>query len=105
MAATKTTAYSVGLDSKTIHLHNGQNCISKDDRKTDAFGSKMVFSGILEDYTFKTPFVSHKITYPLIRNSVYKFDSAYVHEFDDKSLLLIATEHTKIESIKRRGLP
>ena len=98
MAATKTTAYSVGLDSKTIHLHNGQNCISKDDRKTDAFGSKMVFSGILEDYTFKTPFVSHKITYPLIRNSVYKFDSAYVHEFDDKSLLLIATEHTKIES-------
>lgn len=58
----------------------------------------MVFSGILEDYTFKTQFVSHKITYPLIRNSVYKFDSAYVHEFDDKSLLLIATEHTKIES-------
>jgi hypothetical protein len=66
--------------------------------RQDALGSKMVFSGILEDSYFKVPFVSYKITYPLIRSSVYKFNSAYVHEFDDKSLLLIATEHTKIES-------
>ena len=58
----------------------------------------MVFSGILEDSYFKVPFVSHKITFPLMRNCVYKFNSAYVHEFEDKSLLLIATEHTKIES-------
>jgi hypothetical protein len=41
--------------------------------------------------------VSHRISYPLIRNSVYKFNSAYVHEFEDKSLLLVVTEHTKIE--------
>ena len=41
--------------------------------------------------------LSHKLTYPLIRNSVYRFNSAYVHEFEDKSLLLIATEHMKIE--------
>jgi hypothetical protein len=36
----------------------------------------------------------------LIRNSVYKFNSAYVHEFSssDKSLLLVITEHTKIDS-------
>jgi hypothetical protein len=58
---------------------------------------KLVFSGILEDSTFKVPFVSHRISYPLIRNSVYKFYSAYVHEFDDKSVLLVVTDHTKIE--------
>jgi hypothetical protein len=65
--------------------------------RQDALGNKLVFSGILEDSTFKVPFVSHRISYPLIRNSVYKFYSAYVHEFEDKSLLLVVTRHTKIE--------
>jgi len=69
----------------------------KTSEKRDALGNKLVFTGILEDSTFKVPFVSHRITYPLIRNSVYKFYSAYVHEFDDKSILLVITEHTKIE--------
>jgi hypothetical protein len=32
----------------------------------------------------------------LIRNCVYKFQSAYVHEFPEKSLLLVITEYTKI---------
>jgi hypothetical protein len=65
--------------------------------KQDALGSKMIFSGILEDSTFKVPFVSHRISYPLIRNCVYKFQSAYVHEFpSEKSLLLVVTEYTKI---------
>jgi hypothetical protein len=65
--------------------------------KQDALGSKMIFSGILEDSTFKVPFVSHRISYPLIRNCVYKFHSAYVHEFpSEKSLLLVITEYTKI---------
>ena len=65
--------------------------------KQDALGSKMIFSGILEDSEFKVPFVSHRISYPLIRNCVYKFQSAYVHEFPlDRSLLLVITEHTKI---------
>jgi hypothetical protein len=68
--------------------------------RQDALGSKMLFSGILEDSTFKVPFISHRISYPLIRNSVYKFNSAYVYEFSstDKSLLLVITEHTKIDS-------
>jgi hypothetical protein len=67
--------------------------------RRDALGSKVIFSGIMEDSTFKVPFVSHRISYPLIRNSVYKFYSAYVHEFpSDKSLLLVITEHTKINS-------
>jgi hypothetical protein len=67
--------------------------------KQDALGSKMIFSGILEDSTFKVPFISHRISYPMIRNSIYKFNSSYVHEFPaDKSLLLVLTEHTKIDS-------
>jgi len=67
--------------------------------RQDALGSKTIFSGILEDSTFKVPFVSQRISHPLIRNSIYKFDSAYVHEFlADKSLLLVLTEHTKIDS-------
>jgi hypothetical protein len=69
----------------------------KTSEKHDALGNKLIFSGILEDSTFKIPFVSHRIAYPLIRNSVYKFYSAYVHEFEDKSILLIIIEHTKIE--------
>jgi hypothetical protein len=66
-------------------------------QRQDALGSKTIFSGMLEDYSFKVPFVSHRITYPLLRNSIYKFYSAYVHEFEDKSLLLVVTEKTKIE--------
>jgi hypothetical protein len=69
----------------------------KTSERHDALGNKLIFSGVLEDSTFKVPFVSHRISYPLIRNSVYKFYSAYVHEFEDKSLLLVITEHTKIE--------
>jgi hypothetical protein len=66
--------------------------------RQDALGTKTIFSGILEDSTFKVPFVSHRISYPLIRNSIYKFHSSYVHEFPtDKSLLLVITEHTKID--------
>ena len=53
----------------------------KTTERTDALGTKLVFTGVLEDSTFKAPFVSHRISYPLIRNSVYKFNSAYVHEF------------------------
>jgi hypothetical protein len=65
--------------------------------RQDALGSKLIFSGIVEDSTFKVPFVSHRISFPLIRNCVYRFRSAYVHEFQDKSILLIVTENTKIE--------
>jgi hypothetical protein len=67
--------------------------------RQDALGTKTIFSGILEDSTFKVPFVSHRISYPLIRNCIYKFNSSYVHEFPtDKSLLLVITEHTKVDS-------
>src|ERR687885_486420 len=68
-------------------------------QRQDALGTKTIFSGILEDSTFKVPFISHRISYPMIRNSIYKFNSFYVHEFPaDKSLLVVITEHTKIDS-------
>ena len=63
----------------------------------DALGEKVVFTGILEDSRSKVSFVSHKIGYPLIRDSVYNINSAYVHEFPDRSLLLVITEFTKLE--------
>ena len=47
----------------------------KTTERTDALGTKLVFTGVLEDSTFKAPFVSHRISYPLIRNSVYKFNA------------------------------
>ena len=65
--------------------------------KHDALGEKVVFTGVLEDSTSKISFVSHKISFPLIRDSVYKIYSAYVHEFPDRSLLLVITEFTKLE--------
>jgi hypothetical protein len=65
--------------------------------KHDALGEKVVFTGVLEDARNKVSFVSHKISYPLIRDSVYKIQSAYVHKFPDRSLLLIITEFTKLE--------
>jgi hypothetical protein len=79
----------VAVTARIVHL--------KTSERHDALGNKLVFSGLLEDSTFKVPFVSHRISYPLLRNSVYKFYSAYVHEFEDKSILLVVTEHTKIE--------
>ena len=57
----------VSAMARVVHL--------KTSERKDALGSKVVFSGVLEDSTFKIPFVSHRITYPLLRNSVYKFYS------------------------------
>jgi hypothetical protein len=65
----------------------------------DALGKKVVFTGVLEDAKNKVSFVSHKISFPLIRDSVYKIDSAYTHEFPDKSLLLVITEFTHLSPI------
>lgn len=64
--------------------------------RQDALGEKVVFTGVLEDAAGKVSFVSHKISYPLIRDSVYNINSAYVHEFPDRSLLLVITEFSKL---------
>ena len=52
----------VSATARVVHL--------KTSERKDALGSKVVFSGVLEDSTFKIPFVSHRITYTLLRNSL-----------------------------------
>jgi hypothetical protein len=73
----------------------GRAVYLKTTEKQDELGSKVIFSGILEDATFKIPFVGHKINIPWQRDSVYKFDNVFVHEFPDGSLLLVITEFTE----------
>ena len=65
--------------------------------KQDRMGTRTVASGMLEDRTFKVAYLSYKVSLPLALNSAFRFKSVYVHEFEDKSLLLVVTEHTKIE--------
>src|SRR6476469_8988996 len=69
----------------------------KTTERQDELGTKVIFSGILEDATFKMPFVSHKLNIPWQRDAVYKFENAYVHEFPDRSLLLVITEFTDFQ--------
>ena len=82
------------LTAKSYVKTVGRAVYLKTTEKQDELGSKVIFSGILEDATFKLPFVSHKINIPWQRDTVYKFDNAYVHEFPDRSLLLVMTEFT-----------
>lgn len=63
----------------------------------DRLGSKQVFSGSLEDNTFRVPYVCHKTALPLERGSILEISSAYVHEFEDRALLLVLTEHTDVK--------
>ena len=60
--------------------------------KQDALGPKMIFSGILEDSTFKAPFVSHRILYPLIRNC---FILLMYMNFQQKSLFCLSLQNTR----------
>jgi hypothetical protein len=62
--------------------------------RQDELGSKVIFAGLLEDVSFKLPFVCHKVKIPFSRDSVFKFSKAYIHEFPDKSLLVVITEFT-----------
>jgi hypothetical protein len=83
------------LTAKSYVKTVGRAVYLKTNVRQDELGTKVIFSGILEDATFKIPFVSHKINVPWQRDTVYKFDNAYVHEFPDRSLLLVITEFTE----------
>jgi len=63
----------------------------------DRLGTKQVLSGILEDGTFRIPYVCHRTALPLERGSILEISSAYVHEFEDRALLLVLTEHTDVK--------
>ena len=82
------------LTAKSYVKTVGRAVYLKTTERQDELGTKVIFSGILEDATFKMTFVSHKINLPWQRDTVYKFDNAYVHEFPDRSLLLVITEFT-----------
>ena len=69
----------------------------KVNERRDQLGTKMVFTGLLEDNTYRVPFISHKASIPIESNVVLKIISAYVHEFQDKSLLSMLTEYTKVD--------
>src|SRR5689334_9821141 len=56
--------------------------------RQDELGSKLVFTGLLEDSSFRIPFICHKLNVPFTRDTVFKFSNAYIHEFPDKSILL-----------------
>ncbi len=65
--------------------------------RVDQMGCKFVSTGVLEDRTFKLPFLCHKVSLPLTLNSIFKLKSVYVHEFKDKSLIVILTEYSRAE--------
>lgn len=62
--------------------------------RQDDLGTKVIFTGLSEDASFRLPFVCHKTNIPFSRDTIFKFSNAYVHEFPDKSLLLVITEFT-----------
>jgi hypothetical protein len=77
----------VGVVARVVSMRAREVC--------DNLGSKQVLSGVLEDETFRVPYVCHKTSLPLERGAVLEISSAYVHEFKDRSLLLVLTGHTE----------
>jgi len=85
------------LSSKTYSTVKARVVIIKAKEKDDALGRRRYLFGICEDQTFRSPFICYK-PYPyFFRDGVFEFRGCYVHEFDDKSLLLIATERSTID--------
>ena len=68
--------------------------------KQDQMGSRTVTTGMLEDRTFKVAYLSYKVSLPLALNSAFRFKSVYVHEFEDRSLLLILTEYSRAQPVE-----
>src|ERR1051325_12249169 len=44
--------------------------------RRDELGTKVIFTGLIEDASFRLPFVCHKIKIPFSRDSVFKFNKA-----------------------------
>lgn len=71
--------------------------------RRDELGNKVIFTGLIEDSSFRIPFVCHKLNIPFSRDTIFKFNNAYVHEFPDKSTLLVITEHTDWQMLNVDG--
>ncbi len=72
--------------------------------KEDRLGAKQVFTGVLEDKTFKVPFICHKTSITIEKDLILWVKSAYVHEFQDKALLLVLTEYSRAEPKYSEGI-
>jgi len=69
----------------------------KSREKEDQLGRKPYIYGVAEDSTFRVPFVCYKPYQMFFKDSVFKFENAYVHKFDDDSVLLVLTEYSRIK--------
>ena len=70
--------------------------IIKCKQKQDELGKRDYIFGICEDSTFRVPFICYKPYPSFFRDAVFEFNDCYVHEFDEKSLLLVVTERSSI---------
>jgi len=78
----------------TIHA---RVLVVKSKEKEDELGKRGYIFGLCEDATSRIPFICYKPYSSFFRDAVFKFEDIYVHEFEDKSLLLIITELSKID--------
>jgi hypothetical protein len=62
----------------------------------DELGRRPYIFGVAEDSTFRAPFICYKPYQMFFRNSVFKFEDAYIHELGDRSLLIILSEYSGI---------
>jgi len=85
------------LIPKTYSTVRARVVIVKAKEKEDELGKRSYIFGICEDQSFRSPFICYK-PYPyFFRDGIFDFKDCYIHEFDDKSLLLIATERSSID--------
>ena len=85
------------LIPKTYSTVRARVVIVKAKEREDQLGKRSYIFGICEDQTFRSPFICYK-PYPyFFRDGIFDFKDCYIHEFDDKSLLLIATERSSID--------
>ncbi|MBO3810200.1 MAG: hypothetical protein FGF50_11505 [Candidatus Brockarchaeota archaeon] len=68
----------------------------KSREKEDELGGRPYIFGVAEDSTFKAPFICYKPYQMFFKNSVFKFENAYIHELMDHSLLIILSEYSSI---------
>ena len=84
------------LTPNTYSTVRARVVVIKSKEKTDELGKRSYIFGICEDQSFRTPFICYK-PYPYFyRNGVFDFEDTYVHQFEDKSLLLIVTERSSL---------
>lgn len=81
------------LVPRTYSTVKARIVIIKCKEKEDQLGKRQYVFGICEDSTFRIPFICYKPYQYFIRDAILAFRDCYVHEFNEKSLLLVVNEH------------